>query len=80
MLSVEDFTTLPAHHVYASLVRDNAVPALGLRRDQTSTGRHAAIPTRSAAAVASATANHASDIEGRIRRTPQRRRQGRRRR
>jgi hypothetical protein len=25
MLSVEDFTQLPAHHVYASLVRDNAV-------------------------------------------------------
>ncbi|HKP39464.1 type IV secretory system conjugative DNA transfer family protein [Mycobacterium sp.] len=25
VLSVEDFTTLPAHHIYASLVRDNAV-------------------------------------------------------
>ena len=25
VLSVEDFTRLPAHHVYASLVRDNAV-------------------------------------------------------
>jgi hypothetical protein len=25
VLQIEDFTRLPAHHVYASLVRDNAV-------------------------------------------------------
>jgi hypothetical protein len=25
VLAIEDFTRLPAHHVYASLVRDNAV-------------------------------------------------------